>query len=62
MASRINETMQRIRQVGLIAIIRGAEKRYIGHNPAGSVMLIVLLLAVSATALAGYLMTTDDVA
>jgi cytochrome b len=43
----------------LAAIMRGTEKRYIGHNPAGGAMVIILLAAVCATATTGYLMTTD---
>lgn len=31
--------------------IRGREPRYIGHNPAGAVMIVALLLTMSATAL-----------
>lgn len=36
--------------------IRGREARYIGHNPAGAVMIVALLLTMSATALTGWLM------
>jgi cytochrome b len=43
----------------LIAILRGKEARYIGHNPAGGMMVLALLAGVSATGLTGYLMTTD---
>lgn len=34
-------------------------KRHIGHNPAGGAMVIALLLAISAIAATGYMMTTD---
>jgi len=34
-------------------------KRYIGHNPAGGAMVIVLLIAVAAVSITGYMMTTD---
>jgi cytochrome b len=34
-------------------------KRYLGHNPAGGVMVVALLLAISGIATTGYMMTTD---
>jgi cytochrome b len=34
-------------------------KRYIGHNPAGGVMVIALLLMISGIVTTGYMMTTD---
>lgn len=43
----------------LRAIIEGRETRYIGHNPAGGAMVLALMAAVAATALTGWLMTTD---
>jgi cytochrome b len=43
----------------LIAIFKNSEARYIGHNPAGGMMVLALLAGVAATALTGYLMTTD---
>ncbi len=33
--------------------------RYIGHNPAGGLMVITLIVMLAATCLTGYLMTTD---
>lgn len=33
--------------------------RYLGHNPAGGAMIVALLALLAATALTGYLMTTD---
>lgn len=33
-------------------------RRYLGHNPAGGAMIVALLLALIATCLSGYLMTT----
>ena len=33
--------------------------RYLGHNPAGGVMIIALLVLLLGTGLTGYLMTTD---
>ncbi|HZS83235.1 MAG TPA: cytochrome b/b6 domain-containing protein [Stellaceae bacterium] len=44
----------------LADIGRGQEARYIGHNPAGGAMVICLLLATAATALTGWLLTTDS--
>ncbi|MGX8010014.1 cytochrome b/b6 domain-containing protein [Mesorhizobium sp. ORM8.1] len=43
----------------LWAILSGREARYIGHNPAGGAMVIVLIAAMASTALTGWLMTTD---
>jgi len=43
----------------LKAILTGSEARYIGHNPAGGVMVVALILAMSATAVTGWLLTTD---
>lgn len=40
-------------------MLAGREARYIGHNPAGGIMIIVLLVAVSGTAVTGWMMTTD---
>jgi cytochrome b len=38
---------------------RGREQRYIGHNPAGGVMILALLAQIALLALIGWLMTTD---
>jgi cytochrome b len=43
----------------LRAIKDGSERRYIGHNPAGGAMIVILLAALAATAVSGWLMTTD---
>ncbi|QKC83934.1 cytochrome B [Mesorhizobium sp. NZP2077] len=43
----------------LLAIVSGREARYIGHNPAGAAMVIVLIGTMGSTALTGWLMTTD---
>lgn len=34
-------------------------KRYLGHNPAGGAMVILLLLMIAGIATTGYMMTTD---
>ncbi len=43
----------------LKAIAAGSEPRYLGHNPAGGAMIVVLLCAMAATAISGWLLTTD---
>ena len=40
-------------------IVTGKEKRYLGHNPAGAVMIMALIMVIAATALTGWLQTTD---
>ncbi|MEF9601449.1 cytochrome b/b6 domain-containing protein [Paracoccus lutimaris] len=40
-------------------LVRGRERRYLGHNPAGGWMIIALIATISATALTGWLQTTD---
>lgn len=40
-------------------IATGREARYIGHNPAGGAMVVALMLGMLATAVTGWLMTTD---
>ncbi len=41
------------------AMLRGREARYIGHNPAGAAMILGLLLVMTATALTGWMYTTE---
>ncbi len=43
----------------LVAMAKGNEARYVGHNPAGGAMIIALMLAMGSTALTGWLLTTD---
>jgi cytochrome b len=43
----------------LLAVLSGREARYIGHNPAGGAMVLALMAAMAATALTGWMMTTD---
>ncbi|MBN1237973.1 MAG: cytochrome b/b6 domain-containing protein [Gammaproteobacteria bacterium] len=38
---------------------RGRERRYIGHNPVGGVMIIALIVGLAATALTGWMYTLD---
>lgn len=44
------------------AMVAGTEPRYLGHNPAGAVMIVVLLLGMAATAWTGWLMTLPQYA
>lgn len=41
-------------------IISGKERRYLGHNPAGAVMVVALLLGLSGTAFTGWLLVEPD--
>lgn len=38
-------------------VIRGRERRYLGHNPAGAAMIVALLVTLSGTALTGWLIS-----
>jgi cytochrome b len=40
-------------------ILRGRERRYLGHNPAGGAMIVVLLTLMAGLCLTGYLSITD---
>jgi cytochrome b len=40
-------------------IARGAERRHIGHNPAGGAMVVALIATVAAQVTVGWLQTTD---
>ena len=44
----------------IVDVLRNREVRYVGHNPAGGMMVLALLFGVAGTALTGYLMTTDS--
>ena len=39
--------------------MRMRAKRYLGHNPAGGMMVVALLATIAAIATTGYMMTTD---
>jgi cytochrome b len=41
----------------LRSLIGGRERRYLGHNPAGGIMIVALILATVATALTGWMTT-----
>lgn len=40
-------------------VLSGHEARYLGHNPAGAAMVILLLFSLIGVSLTGHLMTTD---
>jgi cytochrome b len=40
-------------------LLRGREKRFLGHNPAGAAMILVLLATLSAVGATGYMMGMD---
>ena len=43
----------------VLALARGREPRYLGHNPLGGWMVVALLVCVVAAGLTGWLYTTD---
>ncbi|WP_136066672.1 cytochrome b/b6 domain-containing protein [Modicisalibacter radicis] len=43
----------------LSQMMKRDEPRYLGHNPAGGAMIVILLGALSGTALTGWMYTTD---
>jgi cytochrome b len=43
----------------LKALAHGQESRFIGHNPAGAVMMLVLMALLAAVSLTGWLLTLD---
>jgi cytochrome b len=40
-------------------MIRGRERRHLGHNPAGGMMVVGLIVVLAGTALTGWMYTTD---
>ncbi len=49
-----SETLAYLRAVALLRA-----PRYLGHNPAGGLMIVVLIVMLGATCVTGYMMTTD---
>ena len=43
----------------LLAMIRGHESRHLGHNPAGAMMIVALIIALSTISATGYMMGMD---
>ena len=43
----------------ILDILDGNEKRYLGHNPLASVMMLMLMALLAATALTGWMTTLD---
>lgn len=41
-------------------MMRGKERRYLGHNPAGAAMIVALLVTLSATAFTGWLIEEPE--
>jgi cytochrome b len=42
------------------AMMRGKERRYLGHNPAGAAMIVALLVTLAGTAFSGWLLVQPD--
>lgn len=40
-------------------MLRGKERRYLGHNPAGAAMIVALLMTLSGTAFTGWVMVDE---
>jgi cytochrome b len=43
----------------LRAVVDGRERRYLGHNPAGGAMIVVVLTGMVLAVVSGWMMTTD---
>ena len=40
-------------------VVRNKPRRYLGHNPAGGAMIVLMILMLAATSATGYMLTTD---
>ena len=40
-------------------VLKGRERRYLGHNPAGAAMILALIAVIAATAVTGWMGTLD---
>ena len=43
----------------MMAMVKGREARFLGHNPAGAIMVFALLVTVLAASVSGWMLTTD---
>lgn len=43
----------------LAALLRGREKRFLGHNPAGAVMMLLLMGLLAGVSVTGWMLTLD---
>ena len=62
--TRYARFVQFVRSPGTVAaylrdILTGRERRYLGHNPAGGLMILALISCMAALCLTGWLYTTD---
>jgi len=59
--ARFAQFVRRPREVVgyLIAMTRGSEPRYLGHNPAIGAMILILMTMIIAAVCTGWMMTTD---
>jgi cytochrome b len=44
----------------LKALVRGKEPRFLGHNPAGAVMMLALMALLAAVSITGWMLTLDS--
>jgi cytochrome b len=61
-SARLARCLRFPRQIStyLSHLMQNRERRYLGHNPLGSVMVIVLLVCVASVSFTGWLFTTDQ--
>jgi cytochrome b len=59
--ARFSDFTPSLRQLAdyLSALIHGREPRYVGHNPAGAVMILTLMALLAAVSITGVLLTSD---
>ena len=43
----------------LKSVAAGSERRFVGHNPAGGAMIVILIATLAATAATGWMLTTN---